>query len=344
MKVKLLSTLKYLFFLGIGIAILYAVFKDKDLEKMLADLQNAEYKWLVFSMVFGYAAYLFRGLRWLLLLETMNYKTTANHATQAIAAGYFANLIFPRAGEVVRCTSLYKVTGIPVNKLFGTILLERTIDMVLLLTCICLSFLLKFKALTAFFGKVISSGLSGELSTGKTIFLASLVFIPLGIYFFRAQLQQSKLYQKIVSLGLGVKEGFQTAFHMKQKGLFAVYTILIWIMYLLMTYICFFSIPETMHLTLADGLYITVIGGLGMIVPVQGGLGPYHAAVTLGIVSIGLTDKSPEEAEAIGATLAILIHSAQTIMILITGIIAAIVLSFAKRKASHNESMEHPTV
>ena len=337
MKAKLLSTLKYLFFLGIGIAILYAVFKDKDLEKMLADIQNAEYKWLVFSIVFGYAAYLFRGLRWLLLLETMNYKTTANHATQAIAAGYFANLIFPRAGEVVRCTSLYKVTGIPVNKLFGTILLERTIDMVLLLTCICLSFLLKFKALTAFFGSVFSNAPAAEISAVKLVFLASIIAVPVAIYLFREQLQKSSLYQKIISLARGVKEGFQTAFHMKQKGLFAVYTLLIWIMYLLMTYICFFSIPETAHLTLADGLYITVIGGLGMIVPVQGGLGPYHAAVTLGVVSIGLT-------ETTGATLAILIHSAQTIMILITGIIAAIVLSFAKRKASHNESMEHPTV
>ena len=337
MKAKLLSALKYLFFLGIGVAILYAVFKDKDLEKMLADIQNAEYKWLVFSMVFGYAAYLFRGLRWLLLLEAMNYKTTANNATQAIAAGYFANLIFPRAGEVVRCTSLYKVTGIPVNKLFGTILLERTIDMVLLLTCICLSFLLKFKALTSFFGTVFSGAPSGEISTGKLVFLACMITIPVAIYIFREQLQKSSLYQKIISLAQGVKEGFQTAFHMKRKGLFAVYTMLIWIMYLLMTYICFFSIPETIHLTLADGLYITVIGGLGMIVPVQGGLGPYHAAVTLGILSIGLT-------ETTGATLAVLIHSAQTIMIILTGIIAAIVLSFAKRKAAHNESMENPSV
>lgn len=68
MKAKLLSTLKYLFFLGIGIAILIVVFKDKDLDKMVEDLRNAEYKWLIFSMIFGYAAYLFRGLRWLLLL------------------------------------------------------------------------------------------------------------------------------------------------------------------------------------------------------------------------------------------------------------------------------------
>ena len=337
MKAKLLSTLKYLFFLGIGIAILFVVFKDKDLDKMVEDLRNAEYKWLIFSMIFGYAAYLFRGLRWLLLLETMNYKSNANHATQAIAAGYFANLIFPRAGELVRCTSLYKVTGIPVNKLFGTILLERTIDLFLLVTCICLSFVLKFKALTAFFGTVFSAGPSGEITLGKIIFIACLVLIPVLVYQFRAQLQKSKLYQKIVSLGMGVKEGFQTAFHMKQKGLFAIYTLLIWIMYLLMTYICFFSIPETAHLTLADGLYITVIGGLGMVVPVQGGLGPYHAAVTIGIVSIGLT-------ETTGATLAVLIHSAQSIMIIITGIIAAIVLSFAKRKAAHDESMEQPSI
>ena len=129
---------------------------------------------------------------------------------------------------------------------------------------------------------------------------------------------------------MGVKEGFQTAFFMKEKELFILYTLLIWLMYLLMTYVCFFSITETSNLRFIDGLYIMVIGGLGMIVPVQGGLGPYHAAVTLGIVSLGLS-------ETTGITLAVLIHTAQSIMILITGIIAAIVLSFAKRKAVLNE-------
>ena len=331
MKAKLFSALKYLFFLGIGLSILFFVFKDKDLEKMLVDLKNAEYKWLIFSMIFGYAAYLFRALRWLLLLETMNYKTSANHATQAVAAGYFANIIFPRAGELVRCTSLYKVTGIPVNKLFGTILLERAIDVVLLLICICLSFVLKFKELNSFFGTVFNSSSSGEITLGNLIFIVCLTGIPVGIYLLRKTLKKTLLFQKILSLVLGVKEGFQTAFYMKQKGLFTVYTLLIWLMYLLMTYVCFYSIPETTHLTLADGLYITVIGGLGMVVPVQGGIGPYHAAVTLGIVSIGLS-------ETTGATLAVLIHSAQSIMIIITGIIAAIVLSFAKRKAIHNEA------
>jgi len=337
MKAKLLSFLKYLFFLSLGALILYVVFKDKDLEKMLEDLKNAEYKYLIFSMVLGYVAYLFRALRWILLLKTMKYKTSTSHATHAIAAGYLANVIFPRAGEVVRCTSLYKVTGIPVNKLFGTILLERAIDLILLALCIAMSFILKFNELSSFFGSVSGAGGPEEVTNTKLIVGACFVLIATGLYFFREKLKESKLYQKVISLGKGVKEGFQTAFYMKQKGLFTVYTLLIWIMYLLMTYVCFFSIPETSDLTLVDGLYIMVIGGLGMIVPVQGGLGPYHAAVTLGIVSIGLS-------ETTGITLAVLIHTAQSIMIIITGIIAAIVLSFAKRKAVRNEASEAPSV
>jgi len=337
MKAKLLSFLKYLFFLSLGALILYVVFKDKDLEKMLEDLKNAEYKYLIFSMVLGYVAYLFRALRWILLLKTMKYKTSTSHATHAIAAGYLANVIFPRAGEVVRCTSLYKVTGIPVNKLFGTILLERAIDLILLALCIAMSFILKFNELTSFFGSVTGESGPEEVTNTKLIVGSCFVLIATGLYFFREKLKESKLYQKVISLGKGVKEGFQTAFYMKQKGLFTVYTLLIWIMYLLMTYVCFFSMPETSDLTLVDGLYIMVIGGLGMIVPVQGGLGPYHAAVTLGIVSIGLS-------ETTGITLAVLIHTAQSIMIIITGIIAAIVLSFAKRKAVRNEASEAPSV
>tara|TARA_B110000444_G_scaffold260884_2_gene309722 strand:- start:201 stop:1214 length:1014 start_codon:yes stop_codon:yes gene_type:complete len=337
MKDKLLSIFKYLFFLSLGAGILYLVFKGKDLNKMLEDLKGAEYKYLLASMVFGYAAYLFRALRWLLLLKTMNYKTRIGYATHAIAAGYFANVIFPRAGEIVRCTSLYKVTGIPVNKLFGTVLLERAIDLVMLVACIAMGFVLKYNELSSFVASVGGGPGSDGLSNTKLLLGICFLIILGGLYFFREQLKQSKLYQKVVSLGRGVKEGFQTAYFMKQKELFVLYTLLIWLMYLLMTYVCFFSIPETSDLRFIDGLYIMVIGGLGMVVPVQGGLGPYHAAVTMGIVSLGLS-------ETTGITIAVLIHTAQSIMILITGIIAAIVLSFAKRKAGHNEPSEASSI
>ena len=330
MKEKLLSVLKYLFFLILGGGILYLVLRGKDLNKMLEDLRSAEYKYLLASMIFGYAAYVFRALRWLLLLKTMNYNTNVSHATHAVAAGYFANIIFPRAGEIVRCTSLYKVTGIPVNKLFGTVLLERAIDLVMLFACIAVGFVMKYNELSSFVSEVGGGTDLADLSSTKLLLAICFFIVIGGLYFFREQLKRSRFFKKVVSLGVGVKEGFQTAFFMKQKELFVLYTLLIWLMYLLMTYVCFFSIPETSDLRFIDGLYIMVIGGLGMVVPVQGGLGPYHAAVTLGVVSLGLS-------ETTGITLAVLIHTAQSIMILITGIIAAIVLSFAKRKAMLNE-------
>ena len=337
MKAKLISSLKYLFFLGIGVLILYYVFKDLDLKKIVEDLKSADYKYLFASMIFGYLAYFFRGLRWLMLLKTMNYKTTVALATHSIAAGYFANALFPRAGEIVRCTSLYKVTGIPVNKLFGTILLERTIDLIMLVLCICLSLILKFEALSSFAVKALSNESEQESNyTALIIFLGLFLFFILLRYFWE-EIKQSPVIIKILSLWQGVKEGFQTAFHMDQKALFVLYTLLIWFMYLLMTYVCFFSFVDTEGLSLVDGLYITVVGGLGMIIPVQGGLGPYHAAVTLGVVSIGLSEMT-------GVTLAVLIHSTQSIMILLAGIIATIVLSFAKRTMDTDETAKPSSI
>ena len=188
MKEKLLSVFKYLFFLSLGAGILYLVFKGKDLNKMLEDLKGAEYKHLLASMVFGYAAYLFRALRWLLLLKTMNYKTSIGHATHAVAAGYFANVIFPRAGEIVRCTSLYKVTGIPVNKLFGTVLLERAIDLVMLGACIAVGFVLKYNELRSFVSSVGGGPGSEGLSNTKLLLGICFFIILGGLYFFREQL------------------------------------------------------------------------------------------------------------------------------------------------------------
>ena len=296
-----------------------------DINKLVANLREAKHGPLIISMFLGYTAYLFRALRWLLILNHLDYKTSLSNATHAVAIGYFANALFPRAGEIVRCTSLYKVTEIPVSKLFGTVLLERSVDFGLLVLGITLSFFLKLNEISFFFNSVLNDNNGDQISNTALIFGCCCVLISSGLYFFRNNLRKSRLFQKVISLGQGVKEGFQAAFLMKQKGLFLFYSILIWLMYLLMTYVCFFSIPETAGLTFVDGLYIMVVGGLGMIVPVQGGIGSYHAAVTLGVASIGLS-------ETTGITLAVLIHAAQSIMIIIAGFFSAIFLSFAKRR------------
>ena len=115
----------------------------------------------------------------------MNYNANVSHATHAVAAGYFANIIFPRAGEIVRCTSLYKVTGIPVNKLFGTVLLERAIDLVMLFACIAVGFVMKYNELSSFVSEVGGGTDLADLSSTKLLLAICFFIVIGGLYFFR---------------------------------------------------------------------------------------------------------------------------------------------------------------
>ena len=89
-----------------------------------------------------------RGMRWVSLINAMGYKSRKINSISAVSIGYLANLFIPRAGEIIRCTSLAKSDNIPVEKLFGTILIERVIDMVLLMSLIIVTVTLKFGAFT----------------------------------------------------------------------------------------------------------------------------------------------------------------------------------------------------
>ena len=124
--------LKYILFFGIGLLLLFLAFKNQNPSELISQLKNVNYTWVLLSMVFGFIAIISRGIRWVILLKNMNYKSSTLNSIYSVAIGYFTNLAIPRAGEVTRCTSLSEVEKIPFNKLFGTIILERTIDFLIL--------------------------------------------------------------------------------------------------------------------------------------------------------------------------------------------------------------------
>ena len=130
MKIK--TFLKSLIFLIFGFVIIYFIFKNQDLNKMVLKLKSANYNYLIVSMIFGFCAYIFRALRWQILISTMQYSSKFGPALHSISIGYLANVIFPRAGEIVRCTYFNQVTKVPVKKLIGNVILERVIDLSIL--------------------------------------------------------------------------------------------------------------------------------------------------------------------------------------------------------------------
>ena len=327
MNKKLVSIIKYTIFFFIGMLLIYLVFKDADLEKMYNDLKSADYRWMILSFVMGYAAYVSRGYRWLQLLEPMGYKPKAINAINSVAITYFTNLALPRAGEVARATSLNHSEGIPVDKLFGTIVIERIIDMIFLLGLMLLTVIIRYEDLIVFFQTAFEnqgSSATGESSNTFFYFGITILVLIVVAYLLRNSIKKTSIYDKIRSFLAGISEGIKTVKHMKNKGLFIAHSFFIWIMYYFMVYVVFFAMPETSNLTLSDGIFIMAVGSLGMVAPVPGGIGAYHGAVMLGLFLLGI----PKE---IGLSFAVIVHTTQTLVAIISGPIAIFMTSIAKR-------------
>ena len=108
---------------------MYFAFRGVDLEDLLQSFANARYGYLLVYLLFGFLSLLSRAYRWNLLIETLNYKVTFLNSFYALNTGYMANFAFPRIGEITRCATLSKADKVPVDKLFGTVIIERAVDM-----------------------------------------------------------------------------------------------------------------------------------------------------------------------------------------------------------------------
>lgn len=317
--------IKYILFFGIGVLLLFLAFNNQNPQELIEQLKTVDYIWIWLSMLFGFLAFISRGLRWVILLENLGYRPKLMNSIYAVSIGYFTNLAIPRAGEVTRCTSLSQSENIPVNKLFGTIILERTIDFIILVFLICFTFLVEFDVFSQFFANIFADG---EESTSNFGFLTIAIFSTLLMLFlvFKSKLKKTALYQKITDFLHGVTDGFKSIKGIQNKWAFWGHTLLIWIMYYLMTYICFFAIESTQLLSPIDGLFIMVVGGLGMVAPVQGGIGAYHLVVKIGLMILGIS----ADAALLFATV---VHTCQTLMTLFVGSISLLMLFLSKRKA-----------
>jgi hypothetical protein len=330
-----LKILKYLASLTFAIAILWFLFKNQDPIQLIEEIRKVDAKWVFFSIFFGGLAIVIRGLRWIVLIDALGYKPSKSNAVAAVAVLYFTNLFIPRAGEISRCTTLSKAEKIPVDKLFGTIIIERVIDFLFLFGLIFLTIILKFNDILNFYIAVKSQKIESTNNSSLLLILLIVSSLVLVFIFLKRRLKKSSFYEKILTFINGLKEGFESIKNMRGKSIFWIHTFSIWIMYFLMTYICFFSMAETTHLTISDGLFILVLGGIGMVIPTPGGIGSYHAIVMIGLSVLGVgtvffgEGGDPSNPALLFPTI---VHAAQTLGALVMGSIGLLILFLSKKK------------
>ena len=320
---QLINILKYILFFGIGVSLLWYTFRGQSITDIYEKISHAKMGWIALSLVISFAALISRSLRWNLLIEPLGYKPALSSSFYSLMIGYFANLAIPRIGEITRCGALSKAEKVPFNKLVGTVIVERFLDLIMLAFSILILGLMEYRLIGFLF-----KGIFEKLSNSKLILSIGAIGFLIAVYLFRRWLRSSssgKLKERINKVLVEVIEGLKSVFRMKNGYAFVFHTFFIWFMYYLMMYVSFFALESTSLLGAKAGLFVMVAGGLGMSAPVQGGIGTYHFLVSQGLMVYNVSQSD-------GITFATMVHTWQLIMLIVLGTISIIALFLKNRK------------
>lgn len=342
MNKRLRTILQYSFFLGLGIFLVWWSIRDltaEDKSDIKASLKDARY-WLlgpVFLILF--ASHWVRAMRWRLLMQSLGYDPSILNAFFAVLIGYITNHAVPRLGEVVKCTMLARYENIPVDKLIGTIILERLIDAITLLIVFGITLIIQpdiYSQLTDVIFNTKPDQTHKTISSTLVLLIAiGLIILLLAIWMIRKKKNFSDLGQLLKNIGRRIWEGISAIQHLKKRKQFIFLTILLWTLYLSGGYLGFMAFKETQHYGIREAFSILSAGSIGMVVT-PGGIGAYSYLVEKTMIIYGL---KPGIAFAFG----LILWVAQTAVILIGGLVSFVAMPlFNKRKlskSSENDSM-----
>jgi uncharacterized protein (TIRG00374 family) len=298
MKKKLLSVLKYTFFLGIGVFLVWWQFSKMTLVQRLEfeeSLRTANYFYIIPITIFAILSHISRAMRWKILIEPMGYFPSTTNTFYATMCGYFANTFVPRAGEILRCTLLGRYEKIPVTKLIGTILVERVFDLFCYFLIVIFTILIQIKTVSDFIKKHIAAFTSQKPVVPIWAKIAILLVVVLILILFIKWLFKKHAGHrhiiKIKGLHLSLKEGFYTIIHLKKRKTFIAHTLFIWTMYFLQIYVGFNAISETSGLGIKAALSVLSLSTIAMIIS-PGGIGAFPVAVQQVLLIYGIDNIS----------------------------------------------------
>ena len=311
--------------LFLGGAILYWMYRGFDF-KQVEDvlLHKMSWTWMLLSFPFGILAQVFRGWRWKQSLEPLGEKPRDGVSVNSIFLSYALSLVIPRIGEFARCGVLRRWDGISFPKSLGTVVTERAIDSLLVLLIAGIVFLLQIPVFLNFFrttGTSMDSILGQFTATGYLVTGICGIAVLILLHFL---LRKLAIYNKVKATLSGLWQGVISLKGVKNVPLFIAFTLGIWLSYFLHYYLTFQCFESTSHLSLMCGLVTFIVGSIAVIVPTPNGAGPWHFAVKTMLILYGIQSND-------ALYFVLIVHSVQTLLVILLGIYAWIALAFTKK-------------
>ena len=322
MHPKIKQVLQVALSLGIALWIFWFLYRDIEFDQLQAQLASSNWFWILLSLLIAWAGYWLRGWRWALLFrqEADQLPVSSNRAYHAVMVGYLVNLLIPRAGEVARCTVLTRNNGIPLGQAIGTVLVERSVDLLFLAGTIFTAFLLENELFISLAGQLVNlNSLTSSLLDKLPLLLGGAAVFLLFLYLLGRKYRNHGLVNKFQLFFRQLLSGVRAIGNLKNPMGFWISSVIIWIIYFLTLYTVSQGIESAANLSGGQVLLVMVMGTIGMIAPVQGGIGTFHALVAYILVVFGVP-------EADGKIFAAIIHGTQMLLVIGVGLISWILM------------------
>ncbi|MEY3237089.1 MAG: hypothetical protein RI883_1190 [Bacteroidota bacterium] len=341
-KKTILTIVKTVIPLLLGVYLIWVFFTGMTEEAKLLfykAIREADYFWIVLSMILGFIAFLSRAYRWKYVLEPLGYRTKFWNRYHAVMIGYIMNLTIPRAGEASRSAMLYRSDGIPFSSSFGTIIAERAVDFVVLVSIACLTAFLGYSDFFEIKAQIeLKFSAIGSQSTSTIPFklIISIGLLIIGLVFCYFFIFKRSIRLKVINFSKDILAGLLSIFKLKKPLAYLFFTLVIWGSYVLMFALPFFSLEQTASIAFPGILLAFIAGSLGIMFT-NGGIGTFPLLVGL-VVTFYIGKDHPDDAQAIGNALGMLLWVSQTLVMIVLGLISLILLP--KNFTKENESIK----
>ena len=324
-KTSVSKIIKYVLSLALAALFVYFAFRKVEWAEFLSGLRQTRWLYVALFFVVSTLALVFRQERWRLLIKEFDPDARRLDIWDAINVSNVANIVLPGAGEFVRCGYVTS-KRMSYDKAFGTIMCERACDVV----SVALIFVVALGCMWDKFGAFFVDNLWEPLKAGMDFslwWIAAPVLIALVLFFVFVFRFKSRFAwcSRIAATLNGLGSGFATIARIKRKGAFILFTLGIWLMYLLMSYFMLLAVPSLSNLSLLDALFISGVGNIASVIPVPGGIGAYHYLVALCLQSLYAASWET------GILYATLSHELHALLIVLLGLISYIRFTLRKK-------------
>ncbi len=261
---------------------LYIAFYNVDFNEVMRHVASASLLWIGIYIIIWFVSHYLRAVRWKIILHSVKKDASLKNLFGALMIGYGVNCVVPRLGEISRAVFVGRWEGLSKSSLFGTVIIERIIDILFIGLAVIVSVYLRSDSLYLNFPWLESALYFTTVMLAFAIFFLILT-IKYKEHFYGLIIKiisrvSERMAHKAAYIFEMLTQGFSSLKGARNYFLTILISVAIIIIYAATSYTGFYilGMEKIKDVTFAMGWVLMSVSSIGIIIPTPGGTGSYH--------------------------------------------------------------------